>query len=178
MLFSKHNLLTLIVIDNKLQSQKRTIPQNAANTAPLVSPELLALHSVGAAIKINADYTGNEPVVILCTNCKVCRQKFNLAGCCAICNNIHRDGILLSPLVTKDHLLPAEHHLCANPYLDSTGIVAYATAVLAAHPHPNNINEHVNQPGDNGSRLGATKSNFVSGEQSQACHILLKSSCK
>ena len=178
MLFSKHNLLTLIVIDNKLQSQKHMIPQNAANTAPLVSPEHLALHSVGAAIKINADYTGNEPVVILCTNCKVCRQKFNLADRCAIRNNIHRDGILLSPLVTKDHLLPAEHHLCADPYLDSTGIVAYATAVLAAHPHPNNINEHVNQPGDNGSRLGATKSNFVSGEQSQACHILLKSSCK
>ena len=87
MLFSKHNLLTLIVIDNKLQSQKRTIPQNAANTAPLVSPELLALHSVGAAIRNNADYTGNEPVGILCTNCKVCRQTFNLADRCAIRNN-------------------------------------------------------------------------------------------
>ena len=129
-----------------LQSQKRSIPQNAANTAPLVLPELLALQSVGAAIRINADYTGDEPVVLLCTNCKMCRQKTNLACCCAIRNKIHRNSILLLPLVRIDHSLLVEHHLCANPYLDSTGIVAHAPAVLAACPRHNDINKHLNQP--------------------------------
>ena len=129
-----------------LQSQKCSIPQNAANTAPLVPPELLALQSVGAAIRVNTDYTGDEPVVLLCMNCKMCRQKTNLACCCAIHNKIYRNGVLLSPLVRIDHILPVEHHLCANPYLDSTGIMVHAPAVLAARPRPNNINEHVNQP--------------------------------
>ena len=141
----------------KLRSQNWSIPQNAANTAPLVLPELLALHTAGAAVRINADHAGDESIIILCTLCKACRQQFDLAHRRAIRNKICHNGILLLPLVLIDHLLPAEHHIHANLDLHSAGIVVHATAVLAAHPSPNDINERVNQPRDNSVTVWHTR---------------------
>ena len=165
MLFCEHNLLTLIVIT---KPKTPDLPKFSQHSTPCSTRTSGASKCWCAAIRVNTDYMGDEPVVLLCTNCMMYRQKTNLARCCAIRNKIHCNGILLSPLVTIDHILPVEHHLRANPYLDSTGIVAHAPAVLAACPRHNDINEHVNQPRNIGLTFWHTRHvhhAFVSGRQ-------------
>jgi hypothetical protein len=119
----------------------RTIPQNVWDATTHVASKLLPLHHVRALVRINTDHTGNEPIIILRTPCKVRRQKPNIARYHAIRNKKNRNCVFFF-LVLIDHLLPAKHHFHSHLDLHFTGLMAAATSAYVACACPNNVNKH------------------------------------
>ena len=143
----------------KRNPSRNRIPQDARNTAPLITPESLVFDDVAAAVTVDANHTGVSPIVRAWANGQMEVQKTDLARRRPIALHcVDGKHILDPPLVPPRHPLGNNFHQTSLLDLVSTTRVAAATPPVIFGGGTHNVDHRVEDTGEGGGTSTVVRS--------------------